>query len=156
MYDFLTDLSESRLTYMTNTYGIYNSGSVVLEYWCGRVGAQELFQHQRLQEVDSGIADHATTIVDFREVIFDISDEEVVQFAHAFTQDIQCQKKRMALVICDEDWDRASLYAQQVWREDVEVIAFHTMEAACAWLNLDASNIESKINELKNGLLASA
>lgn len=141
---------------MPNTYGIYNSGSVVLEYWRGRVQAKELFEHQRLQEVDTGIASHATTIVDFRDVMFDITDEEVVQFAHAFTQDVQCQKKRMALLICDEDWERASLYSQQVWREEVEVIAFHTLDAACAWLNLDASNIETKINELKNGLLASA
>ena len=141
---------------MSNTYGIYNSGSVVLEYWAGTVRAKELFDHQRMQEVDEGIADHAMTIVDFRDVKFEISDKEVVQFADAFTQDSKCQKKRMALLICDEDWDRASLYSQQVWSEDVEVIAFHTLDAACAWLNLDASNIDSKINELKNGLLASA
>jgi len=141
---------------MSNTYGIYNSGSIVLEYWEGLVRAEELFGHQRLQEVDPGIAEHATTIVDFRNVTFEISDTDVLNFAQAFTKNSPCTKKKMALVISEVDWEKASLYSQQVWSDDVEVIAFHSLEAACAWLNLDSANIETKLLELKNGLLTSA
>lgn len=137
---------------MSNTYGIYNSGTVVLEYWNGAIGSGELFEHQGLQDTDNNIASNAIKIVDFRDVQLDLTDHEVIQFAQAFASD--CSKQPMALVIKDREWDRASLYAQQLWKDKREVIAFHTMEAACAWFDLDASNIESRIKELKKELLA--
>ena len=78
---------------MANTYGIYNSGSVVLEYWFGNVKAKELFEHQQLQEADDAISDLATSIVDFRDVTFDLTDDEVVQFAEFISQENPCQKR---------------------------------------------------------------
>jgi hypothetical protein len=101
VYDFFVLIEKFKVKYMSNTYGIYNSGTVVLEYWNGTIGSNELFEHQGLQDTDNNIAKNATKIVDFRDVQLDLTDQEVIQFAQTFASD--CSEQPMALVIKDRE-----------------------------------------------------
>jgi len=136
---------------MSNTYAVYNSGKIMLEYWFGDIYYEELLEHQIKQQSDDRVKVFSNEIVDFRDATFHLTDTDVIQMSEKLSTNMLL--KKVALVINRQDWDQASLYSKNAWQLDVEVIAFHTLEAACAWIGLDSTNIEKKLKQLKAGLL---
>jgi hypothetical protein len=141
---------------MANTYAVYNSGGIVIEYWCGDVYFDEVVLHQIKQQADQRITPSSSEIIDFRDANLCFSDSEVVQFSARLANNkpaINKPVKRMALVTQLSDWDQACLYSQKAWGQDVEVVVFHTLDAACAWIDFDSKHIEKKLKQLKLGLM---
>jgi hypothetical protein len=136
---------------MANTYAVYNSGKIMLEYWCGDIYFEELLAHQIKQKSDDRLQYILAEIVDFRDAKVYLSDHDVVKVSDRITRNSLIKKVAMVINRCD--WDKASLYSRSAWTQDVEVIAFHTIEAACAWVQFDSKHIESKLKQLKAGLL---
>ena len=137
---------------MANTYAVYNSGEIMLEYWCGDIYYDELLNHQIKQHNDERAQLALSELIDFRDAKIHLSDSDVIEVSEKMirTQPL----KKVAMLINKEDWDKASLYSRQAWNLDVDVIAFHTLEAACAWIQFDSNSIEKKLKQLKLGLLA--
>ena len=135
---------------MPNEYGIYDHGRVVLEYWSGDLSFKDLVEHQQDQDRDQQIVNRHITIVDFRDCESDLTELEVRAFADVF-QDRRYHgpHHRMALLLKNEDWELGNIYSTQAWGKQITVLAFQSLEAACTWLALDAGNIQTKLNELK-------
>ncbi|MFT6153385.1 MAG: putative methyltransferase [Bermanella sp.] len=137
---------------MANTYAVYSSGQVVLEYWCGDIYFDELMKHQLKQKSDARITSQSSEIVDFRDVNTCLTDMEIVKFSETLANNNLI--KKIALITHIKDWEQATLFSKKAWYLDVEVIIFHTVEAACAWVGFDSKNIDKKLNQLKLGLIA--
>jgi hypothetical protein len=137
---------------MANTYAVYSSGQIVLEYWCGDIYFDELMAHQLKQQSDTRITPQSSEIVDFRDVNTYLSDSDVVKFSETLAK--SNLTKKIALITRIKDWEQATLFSKKAWFLDVEVIVFHTVEAACAWVDFDSKHIEKKLNQLKLGLTA--
>jgi hypothetical protein len=137
---------------VANTYAVYNSGKVKLEYWCGDIYAKELLLHQIKQRDDIRVELVTFEIIDFRDANFHLSNKNVVEVSDHIT--IKQVSKHVAMIVNKCDWEQANLYSRQAWNVEVDVIAFHTVEAACAWIQLDSKNIVNKLKQLKTGLMA--
>jgi hypothetical protein len=108
--------------------------------------------HQLKQQSDTRITPQSSEIVDFRDVNTYLSDSEVVKFSETLAK--SNLTKKIALITRIKDWEQATLFSKKAWYLDVEVIVFHTVEAACAWVDFDSMHIEKKLNQLKLGLTA--
>lgn len=124
----------------------------MLEYWFGQVGYDEVLNHQIKQESDERVTGVKCEIVDFRDADFTLSDSNILNVSESLSR--KFRSKKVALVIDQKDWERANLYSKSAWQVDVDVLAFYTLEAACAWIGYDCIQIEKKFKQLKAGLIA--
>ena len=136
---------------MPNAYGVYNEGTIVIEYWTGEMDFEEVLNHQIQQCKDLRIHKISSEIIDLRDAIGNLSDLEASSITNALNPD--SPEKRMALIINRSDWALANQYSQSAWRKKVEVVTFYSVDAACAWLELDREHIEFKLKQLKKGLM---
>ena len=137
---------------MANTYAVYNSGRILLEYWCGDIYFDELLKHQAKQHCDERIQLATAEVIDFRDANIHLSDHDILSISERIIKNQPL--KKVAMVIHKRDWDKASLYSRNAWDLDVDVIAFYSLEAACSWIDFDSKHIEKKLKQMKLGLMA--
>lgn len=136
---------------MANTYAVYNSGKMLIEYWCGDIYYEELSQHLIKQHSDDRVMSALYEVIDMRDANIQLSDEEIIAVSEQIMRSEPL--KKVAMIINKQEWDKASLYSSKTWDLNVDVIAFHTLEAACAWIQFDSQHIDKKLKQLKAGLL---
>ena len=136
---------------MANTYAVYNSGKMLIEYWCGDNYYEELSQHLIKQHSDDRVMCALYEVIDMRDANIQLSDEEIIAVSEQIMRSEPL--KKVAMIINKQEWDKASLYSSKTWDLNVDVIAFHTLEAACAWIQFDRQHIDKKLKQLKAGLL---
>ncbi len=136
---------------MANTYGVFNNGTVVLEYWQGTIKLDELVEHETKQLKDSLIRNSVTAVVDCRDANFDMTLGEVEQFIQVFTSDNN-KLKHMAIVINKQSWKIANEYCHKAWKGGFEILTFFDLESACIWLKFDDKNTHNRLKALKDSL----
>ncbi|MGR6873178.1 hypothetical protein ACU6U9_12915 [Pseudomonas sp. HK3] len=137
---------------MANDYGVFNQGAVVLEYWSGVITLDELLKHELQQSEDSLIQKCSMVLVDCRDALFKVDQTGVKIFSQHILARQKYTFKKVALLINPNTWDIASDYSEQFWGSDNTVMAFHSLDAASVWLDLDGHNVEKRLFKLKAGL----
>ena len=139
---------------MANEYGVFNQGTVVLEYWAGEIGLQEMLDHEREQSQDTNIKEGSIVIADCREAVFSLSEPEIQSICHSTLSRVGYQQKKVAIVINPHTWDIANNYSGYSWGSGNDVLCFHSHQAACAWLELDSDNVQKRLMNLKQVCLS--
>ncbi len=137
---------------MANTYGIFNNGTVVLEYWNGVVDVGELIEHETSQLNDTLIKNLAVFLVDCRDVDFEMDFKSIEKFIGIYDT-FNKKLKSMAVLINKSGWDITNEYSHQAWTAGFEVITFFDLESACIWLDLDHKNTQHRIQALKKSVI---
>lgn len=135
---------------MANTYAVYNSGNILIEYWCGDVFFSEISELLSKQDHDSRIQSHTCEIVDFRDANLILTNEEITNITSRLKGGHK--SKKIALIINNPSWDVACSYSRFAWSEGIELLAFLSLDAACAWIEFDTQHIQTKLSQLKAGL----
>jgi hypothetical protein len=139
---------------MANEYGVFNQGTIVLEYWAGNVNLQELLEHERQQSQDVTI-EHATMVIaDCREAIFSLDQFDISAICESTLSRASYREKQVALIINPQTWDLASDYSAHFWGSSNNVLCFHSLEAACAWLELDGNNLQKRLMQVKQACMS--
>ena len=134
---------------MANEYGVFNQGSVVLEYWNGVITLDELLKHELQQREDALIEKQSMVIVDCRDALFDVDQAGVEIFSQRILARQAYTFIKVALLINANTWELASNYSDYFWGSDNLVMSFHSLEAASVWLELDSKNVEKRLIKLK-------
>jgi len=141
---------------MANYYGIFNQGSVLLECWEGVITLAEMLQHETLQRDDPLVRDFSLVVADCREATFNLTSEELAQYSQFMLSRGTYSGKKVALIINSESWDMANIYNDLFWSADNEIMSFHSIDAASAWLELDSKNVQNRLARLKESCLNQA
>jgi hypothetical protein len=134
---------------MANEYGVFNQGTVVLEYWCGAVTLEELLEHESEQSEDAIIQSASMVIADCRDAFFQLDQTGVATISQSTLSREGYSQKKVALIINPDTWDIANDYSEQFWGTSNDVLCFHGIEAASAWLDLDSTNLKKRFMKLK-------
>lgn len=137
---------------MANHYGIYNQGTVVLEYWQGDIEFEELIEHELLQIKDKGIIGNGVLLADCSNAIFNIENDRIYKFTQLLKDQDKGRFSKLALIVNENTWQKANIYCLQAWQYNVKALTFYDLAAACHWLNFDEGNILSRLNHLKDML----
>ena len=134
---------------MPNRYAVYDQGKTVIEVWTGRVPHQELIFHERSQLQDSSIHTGAVVLVDARRASFETDVGHVHELADEYRRTGEkVRYSKAALLVSDETWDRAQLFARQMTSFGVVTIAFSSITTACTWLGLDHQVSQDRLRSL--------
>lgn len=134
---------------MPNRYAVYDQGATVIEVWTSRVPHHELIFHERSQLQDSSIHPGAVVLVDARRASFETDVNHVHELADEYRRTGEkVQFAKIALLVSNETWDRAQLYARQATSYGVATIAFSSITTACTWLGLDLQVSQDRLRSL--------
>jgi hypothetical protein len=134
---------------MANEYGVFNQGTIVLEYWSGEIGLQEMLDHEREQSQDPSLKEGSVVIADCRDAVFSLTEPELRAICQSTLSRVGYQQKKVAIVINPHTWDIAHNYSAHFWGSSNDVLCFHSHQAACAWLELDSANVQKRLMNLK-------
>ncbi|NVK38315.1 MAG: hypothetical protein HWE18_10345 [Gammaproteobacteria bacterium] len=140
---------------MASEYGVFNQGSVVLEYWLGEVTLDEMLQHELIQNQDALIHNQSIVVVDCRDAVFQLTPDCIEQFSQVILNRPRDIFHKVALIIHPDSWELATDYSQRLWQSNKEVMAFHSLDAASVWLDLDSKNLQKRLTSLKATCMAS-
>lgn len=136
---------------MSVTYDVITDGTVVLEYWTGRVTREDLVAHERQHLTDPRIKPGASVLVDARAAHLGITQEEVRDLVNGlyalYRQPLNI--KKCALLVNDLTYPLARAYEKSAEKYGISVIAFHALDVASAWLGLDARMIVTHLEKIK-------
>ncbi len=133
---------------MPNSYIVLDSGTLVIERWTGTVTHDELISHERDQIEDRSIKPGAVVLAYAANASFETGPEEVRQLSDLYGRgDIAMEK--CAVVVNDDAYDRAQLFAAQGTGHGVSIVVFNDVEVACAWLGVDPVKVKSTLKGLK-------
>ena len=133
---------------MPNSYIVLDSGTLVIERWTGTVTHDELISHERDQIEDRSIKPGAVVLAYAADASFETDPEEVRQLSDLYGRgDIAMEK--CAVVVNDDAYDRAQLFAAQGTGHGVSIVVFNDVEAACEWLGVDPVKVKSTLKGLK-------
>lgn len=135
---------------MANHYGIYNQGTVVLEYWQGEIELEELIEHELAQLKDARIIRKGLLLADCRDAVFNIDIDRIYKFTQLLKDTDKGQSRKFAIIINESTWEKANLYCLQAWQYNVKAITFYDYSAACHWLNFDEANVLARMEKLKD------
>lgn len=137
---------------MANNYGIFNQGTVVLEYWQGVIELEEMIEHQLVQIKDKGIIANGVLLADCRDAIFTVDNDRIYKFTQLLKDQDKGHFKKLAIIVNEKSWEKANIYCLQAWQYNVKALTFYNFSAACLWLNFDEANILSRMQQLKDTL----
>lgn len=140
---------------MASEFGVFNQGSVILEYWYGNITLEEMLQHEVVQSQDTLIHNQSILVADCRDAVFELSENDLEQLSQAVLERTRDVPHKVALIINPDTWDLASDYSQRMWPFNKEVMAFHSLDSASIWLDLDSKNLQKRLLSLKASCLSS-
>lgn len=140
---------------MASEYGVFNQGTVVLEYWRGEITLEEMLHHETIQRQDVLIHNQSILVADCRDAVFQLSETCIEQLSRVILDRTGDAPHKVALIINPDTWDLATDYSQKMWSFNKEVMAFHSLDAASVWLDLDSKNLQKRLLSLKASCLSS-
>jgi hypothetical protein len=133
---------------MPNSYVVLDNGTLVVERWTGTVSHDEVIAHERAQIEDRSIKPGAAVLSYAVDASFETHQEDLHQITDLYGRsDIAMEK--CAVVVNDDAYDRAQLFAAQGTGHGVSTVVFNDVESACKWLGVDSVRVKSTLKGLK-------
>lgn len=133
---------------MPNRYAVLDDGALVVERWTGTVTHDELISHERDQIKDKSIRPGAAVLAYAADATFETGRERVHELSDLYGKN-DVSMERCAVVVNDEAYDRAQLFAAQGTGFGVSIVVFNDIDAACKWLAVDPAEIKTRLEQLK-------
>jgi hypothetical protein len=134
---------------MPNNYVVRNDGNLVFERWIGVITHEELITHEQRQLQDTSIKPGAAVLADAREATFETEAPDVHELSDLYGRsDNPARMGRCALLVNDETYRRAQLFAKQSQQHAITIIIFNALDTACKWLGLDADQAREEIKHI--------
>ena len=132
---------------MPNSYVVLDDGALVVERWTGTVTHDELIAHESKQIKDKSIKAGAAVLAYAADASFETGQERVHEVSDLYDRgDLSMEK--CALVVNDDAYDRAQLFAAQGAGFGVSIVVFNDLDDACRWLAVDSAKIKAQLEEL--------
>ncbi len=133
---------------MPNSYIVLDNGTLVVERWTGTVSHDELISHERDQIEDQSIAPGAAVLAYAADAVFETDPDKVHELSSLYNRGDLAMEK-CAVVVNDDAYDRAQLFAAQGAGHGVSIVVFNDVESACKWLGVDPVKVKSTLKGLK-------
>ncbi|WP_396589094.1 hypothetical protein [Bermanella sp. R86510] len=138
---------------MSCRYGVYANGQVILEYWVGSLDKPTIIEQEQKQSLDPSIASSYQVLAHCKNCQFDLFKGDITDIVEALHQQGSSRAQRVAFYLDTEQesqFEHIHQYSSEGWSSGVEIMIFFSLDSACAWLELDATNVKEKFIELKN------
>lgn len=136
---------------MPVTYDVIEDGTVVLEYWSGKVTRDDLVAHENQHLADPRIKIDASVLVDARAAHFEVTPEKVRDTVNGLYANYRrpLNIKKCALLVNDLTYSLARAYEKNAGPYGIRVIAFSSLDIACTWLGLDTKLVGSHLEKIR-------
>jgi hypothetical protein len=137
---------------MPGDYAVINDGRLVVEYWSEPLAIRDILEHEALHLADDTIKENALCIVDMRNIVSNLTIEEIHRIAQMNLTSPNGLKHYKIAIVCTESdiYRQSQIYELSLCEQGVSIITFTSLPVACAWLDIDLHDVEFTVSQLKN------
>lgn len=141
---------------MAITYDVIEQGTVVLQYWTGKVTRDDVVAHEHQHLRDLRITPGASVLVDARTAYWGTMADNmraIVDSLYAtYPHPLNIQK--CALLVNPQTYPLARACEKNADKYGMSIMVFTFLNGACAWLALDPAMIKPHLERIKKSCAA--
>ncbi len=127
---------------MSLTYLTANNGKLLIEMWTGEVHLEEIVRRVKERVQDPSLVPGAAVLVYAMGITLETSLGSIHGLADLHhLADSKHLVAKYALVVDENVWERAEVFAKEVASYGINAIVFTSLETACLWVGANVENV---------------